>query len=182
MPTVPEPDAAPEILRFGIFEIDTAAGRLYKNGRRVRLLPRPFKLLCLLVESGGKTVGREEIQKALWPSETVVDFDEAMSVVIKQVRNALGDEAERPRYIQTVPKRGYRFVAPVERESLQVGEEEDDGVFRPPTDGRLNKLLWTHVTESKLVEAQRHARRALALKAAAAAFLMALIALFLLFG
>jgi len=78
-----------------------------------------------------------------------------------------------------VPKRGYRFLAPVERASTQ---EDDDAIFRPPTDGRLNKLLWMHVTELKLVEAQRHARRALALKAAAAAFLLAMIAAFLLFG
>ena len=180
MPTVPEPDAAGEILRFGIFELDTAAGRLYRDGRQVRLQPRPFKLLCLLAENGGKLVGRDEIQK-LWSSDNFVDFDQAVNVAIKQVRDALGDEAERPLYIQTVPKRGYRFLAPVERASAEE-EDQDDAIFRPPTDGRHNKLLWMHVTELKLVEAQRHARRALVLKAAAAAFLLALIAAFLLFG
>ena len=181
MPTVPQPDAAPEILRFGIFELDTGAGRLYKKGRQVRLQPKPFKLLCLLAENGGKLVGRDEIQKALWGSETVVDFEERVNLAVKEVRHALGDEAERPLYIQTVPRRGYRFLAPVERESAEE-DDQDDAIFRPPTDGRLNKLLWTHVTESKLVEAQQHARRALVLKAAAAAFLLALIAAFLLFG
>jgi DNA-binding winged helix-turn-helix (wHTH) protein len=153
---------------------------LYKNGRAVRLQPKPFKLLYLLAQNGGKLVGRDEIQKALWPSDTFVDFDQGMNFAIKQVRDALGDEAERPLYIQTVPKRGYRFLAPVERESQD--EEPDDDIFRPRTDGRLNKLLWMHVTELKLVEAQRQARRALALKAAAALFLLALIAAFLLFG
>ena len=181
MPSAPQPDAAQEILRFGIFELDTGAGRLYKNGRQVRLQPKPFKLLCLLAENGGKPVGRDEIQRALWASDTVVDFDQRLNFAIKEVRDALGDEAERPLYIQTVPKRGYRFLAPVERESAEQ-DDQDDAIFRPPTDGRLNKLLWTHVTESKLVEAQQHARRALALKAAAAAFLLALIAAFLLFG
>lgn len=169
-----------DLLRFGIFELDLEAGQLYKNGRVVRLQPKPFKLLCLLAEKTGTLVTREEIQKALWSSDTFVDFEQGVNFAIKQVRDALGEDAERPLYIQTVPKRGYRFLAPVERESPQE-EDQDDAIFRPPTDGRLNKLLWMHVTDLKLVEAQRHARRALAMKAVAAAFLLALIAAFLLF-
>ena len=169
-----------DLLRFGIFELDLEAGQLYKNGRVVRLQPKPFKLLCLLAEKTGTLVTREEIQKALWSSDTFVDFEQGVNFAIKQVRDALGEDAERPLYIQTVPKRGYRFLAPVERASPQE-EDPDDAIFRPPTDGRLNKLLWMHVTDLKLVEAQRHARRALAMKAVAAAFLLALIAAFLLF-
>ena len=79
-----------------------------------------------------------------------------------------------------MPKRGYRLLAPVERVSAPE-EDTDDAIFRPPTDGKLNKLLWMHVTDLELVEAQRHARRALATKAAAAAFLLALLAAFLMF-
>ena len=179
-PRITEVKHQGDLLRFGIFELDTEAGKLFKNGRVVRLQPKPFKLLCLLAEKAGTLVTRDEIQKALWTSDTFVDFEQGVNFAIKQVRDALGEDAERPLYIQTVPKRGYRFLAPVERASAQE-EDPDDAIFRPPTDGRLNKLLWMHVTELKLVEAQRHARRVLAMKAAAAAFLLALIAAFLLF-
>jgi len=169
-----------DLLRFGLFELDTEAGQLYKTGRVVRLQPKPFKLLCLLAEKAGTLVPREEIQKALWSSDTFVDFEQGVNFAIKQVRDALGEDAERPLYIQTVPKRGYRFLAPVERVSAQE-DDPDDAIFRPPTDGRLNKLLWMHVTELKLAESQRLARRALALKigAGAAAILLALLAVFL---
>jgi DNA-binding winged helix-turn-helix (wHTH) protein len=166
-----------DLLRFGIFELDTEAGQLCKNGRVVRLQPKPFKLLCLLAEKTGMLVTREEIQKALWSSDEFVDFEQGVNFAIKQVRDALGEDAERPLYIQTVPRRGYRFLAPVERAS-EKEEDPDDGIFRPTDE--LNKLLWMHVTDLKLVEAQRHARRVLAIKTAAAAFLLALIAAFLL--
>jgi DNA-binding winged helix-turn-helix (wHTH) protein len=167
-----------DLLRFGIFELDTEAGQLCKNGRVVRLQPKPFKLLCLLAEKTGTLVTREEIQKALWSSGEFVDFEQGVNFAIKQVRDALGEDTERPLYIQTVPRRGYRFLAPVERAS-EKEEDPDDAIFRPATD-ELNKLLWMHVTDLKLVEAQRHARRVLAIKTAAAAFLLALIAAFLL--
>ena len=179
-PRITEVKHRGDLLRFGIFELDTEAGQLYKNGRVVRLQPKPFKLLCLLAEKSGTLVTRDEIQKTLWTSDTFVDFEQGVNFAIRQVRDALGEDAERPLYIQTVPKRGYRFPAPVERASGQE-EDPDDAIFRPPTDGQLNKLLWMHVTDLKLVEAQRHARRVVAMKAAAAAFLLALIALFLLF-
>jgi DNA-binding winged helix-turn-helix (wHTH) protein len=178
MTTAPEPaSSSTDLLRFGIFELDIEAGKLYKDGRFVRLQPKPFKLLCLLAENGGKLVTREDIQKALWASDTFVDFEQSVNFAMRQVREALGEDAERPLYIQTVPKRGYRLLAPVERVARQ--EETDDAIYRPPTDGKLNKLLWMHVTDLKLLETQRHARRVLALKAAAAAFLLLLIAVFL---
>ena len=169
----------PPVARFGIFELDVDAGQLYKNGRVVRLQPKPFKLLCLLVENAGKLVTREQIQQALWSSDTFVDFDQGVNFAMKQVREALGEDAERPLYIQTVPRRGYRFLAPVER----VAEEEDadEAIFRPRTDGRLNKLLWMHVTELKLVESRRQERRRMALMVlAAGAAVLALLGVFLL--
>jgi DNA-binding winged helix-turn-helix (wHTH) protein len=167
----PQGDAG--LLRFGIFELDTRARQLSREGRLVRLQPKPFKLLCLLAESRGALVSREEIQKALWDSDTFVDFDQGVNFAMKQVREALGENADRPLYIQTVPKRGYRFLAPVERAAEQ--EDPDDAVFRPRTDGSLNKLLWMHVTELKLVESRRQARRALALKIAGAAAAIGLL-------
>jgi DNA-binding winged helix-turn-helix (wHTH) protein len=178
MATSAEPNA---VLRFGIFELDPEAGQLYKNGRVVRMQPQPFKLLCLLVENARRLVTREEIQKTLWSSDTFVDFDQGVNFAIKQVREALGEDADRPLYIQTVPRRGYRFLAPVERESGD--EDPDERSFRPRTDGRLNKLLWMHVAELKLAETRRMDRRRMALKVAAvaAAILGTLTAALLLF-
>src|SRR5881397_1754885 len=107
-------DAGTTILRFGLFEIDVEAEQLRKSGRTIRLQPQPFKLLRLLVGEAGRLVTREEIRAALWTGDTFVDFDQGVNFAIKQVREALDDVAERPVYIQTVPKRGYRFLAPVE--------------------------------------------------------------------
>ena len=161
------------VLRFGVYELDPDAGQLYKNGRLVRMQPKPFKLLCLLAESSGKLVTREEIQKALWSSDTFVDFEQGVNFAIKQVRDALGEDADRPLYIQTVPRRGYRFLAPVER--TPENEDADEALFRPRTDGRLNKLLWMHVAELKLAETRRIERRRTALKAAGAAAALAAV-------
>jgi DNA-binding winged helix-turn-helix (wHTH) protein len=169
------------VLRFGIFELDPEAGQLYKNGRVVRMQPQPFKLLCLLAENDRRLVTREEIQKTLWSSDTFVDFEQGVNFAIKQVREALGEDADRPLYIQTVPRRGYRFLAPVERTS--EAEDPDEASFRPRTDGRLNKLLWMHIAELKLAETRRLDRRRIALKVAAvaAAILGVLTAALLLF-
>jgi len=171
-------EAFPHILRFGIFELDSEAEQLHKNGRVVRMQPKPFKLLCLLAGQAGKLVTREEIQKALWNAETFVDFDQGVNFAIKQVREALGDDADRPLYIQTVPKRGYRFVAPLDRGPVQAAAP--DPIYRPPTDGRLNKLLWTHIAELKMVESRRQKRRKIAMTVAAVlAAVLALVGAFL---
>jgi DNA-binding winged helix-turn-helix (wHTH) protein len=172
--------SSPHILRFGIFELDSEAEQLFKNGRVVRIQPKPFKLLCLLVGQAGKLVTREEIQKTLWTSDTFVDFDQGVNFAMKQVREALGEDADRPLYIQTVPKRGYRFVAPLDRAPAPAAEE--DPVYRPPTDGKLNKLLWTHIAELKIIESRRaHRRRIILNVSAVAALVLALVAAFLFF-
>src|SRR2546428_621817 len=102
------------ILRFGVFELDPRTEQLRRNGLTVRLQPQPFKLLRLLVGEAGRLVTRDEIRAALWNNDTFVDFEQGVNFAIRQVREALEDDAERPVYIQTVPKRGYRFLAPVE--------------------------------------------------------------------
>jgi DNA-binding winged helix-turn-helix (wHTH) protein len=175
---------SPNILRFGVFELDGDAEQLSKNGRVVRLQPKPFKLLCLLAGQAGKLVTREDIQKALWNADTFVDFEQGVNFAIKQVREALGEDADRPLYIQTVPKRGYRFVAPVDRGPVRAAPA--DPVYRPPaTDGGLNKLLWTHIAELKLIESERQKRRKIVMTAAAVTavvlVLAALVAAFLAF-
>lgn len=178
MITSAQGEPSPPILRFGIFELDSEAEQLHRNGRVVRMQPKPFKLLCLLAGQAGKLVTREEIQKTLWTSDTFVDFDQGVNFAIKQVREALGDNAESPLYIQTVPKRGYRFVAPLDR--VPVDAAAADAVFRPPTDGKLNKLLWTHIAELKIDESRRQQRRKIAMTVSAvAAVVLALVAAFL---
>lgn len=103
------------VLHFGAFEADLATGELWRNGRRLKLQPQPFKVLALLVERQGELVTREEIRQRLWGEATNVDFEQGLNFVIRRIRDTLGDDAERPRYIETLPRRGYRFIAPVER-------------------------------------------------------------------
>jgi Tol biopolymer transport system component/DNA-binding winged helix-turn-helix (wHTH) protein len=101
-------------VRFGAFELDLAAGELRKNGLRVRLQEQPFRLLALLVERPGEVVSREELREKLWPSDTYVDFDNSLNTAASKLREALGDSASSSRFIETLPRRGYRFLASVD--------------------------------------------------------------------
>jgi TolB-like protein/DNA-binding winged helix-turn-helix (wHTH) protein/Flp pilus assembly protein TadD len=103
----------PERLRFGVFELDLHAGELRKHGLRVRLQEQPFQVLAMLLEHPGEVVTREELQKKLWPADTFVDFDHGLNKAINKIREALGDSAESPRFVETVARRGYRFLADV---------------------------------------------------------------------
>ena len=100
-------------VRFGPFELDLRAGELRKAGRRIRLQEQPFQILRMLLESPGEVVSREEIRKRLWPDDTVVEFDHSINAAVKRLRDALRDSAESPRYIETLARRGYRFIAEV---------------------------------------------------------------------
>jgi TolB-like protein/DNA-binding winged helix-turn-helix (wHTH) protein/Tfp pilus assembly protein PilF len=102
------------VVRFGVFELDLDSGDLRKNGREVRLVGQPMQILCLLIERRGEVVTREELRNALWGGDTFVDFDVSLSSAVKKLRDALGDSADSPRFVQTLPRRGYRFIAPVE--------------------------------------------------------------------
>src|SRR6266852_9036841 len=104
------PANSPLILRFEIFEVDLRAGELYKAGRKIRLQVLPFQVLALLLERPGELVTREEFEKRLWPGDTFVDFDHSLNTAIKKLRQALGDNKETPRFVETLPKRGYRFI------------------------------------------------------------------------
>jgi DNA-binding winged helix-turn-helix (wHTH) protein len=168
-------DAGTKLLRFGSFELDIEAERLLKNGRTVRLQPQPFKLLTLLVSFRGQLVTREQIRTALWSGDTFVDVEQGVNFAIRQVRDALGEDAEHPLYIQTVPKRGYRFVAPVDP---IPGEQE---LPPPGTDLNLHKALWTNIADLRLAEERRAKRRKVLKKAAAALCVAAaLVALYVL--
>jgi Tol biopolymer transport system component/DNA-binding winged helix-turn-helix (wHTH) protein len=120
--------ASSRVLRFGTFELDLAAGELRKNGRKVRLQEQPFQLLAALVEKPWEVVTREELKDKLWPGDTYVDFDRSLNTAASKLREALGDSASSPRFIETLPRRGYRFLASVEgvkEEGQPEGLSED---------------------------------------------------------
>ena len=104
--------------RFGAFEVDLRSGEMYKHGIRLKLQGQPFQVLSILLEHPGDVVTREELRKKLWPGDTFVDFDTGLNSAIKKLRDALCDSADEPRYIETLPRRGYRFIAPVENGDL----------------------------------------------------------------
>jgi len=118
--------------RFGVFQINVAARELRKHGVRVRLPGQPFSILTILLEKPGEVITREEIQKKLWSSDTFVDFEHSLNSAIKKLRTALGDTAENSRYIETIPRVGYRFMAPVEEVTAKGGSAAD---AHPATSG-----------------------------------------------
>ena len=101
------------VIRFGAFEVDLRSGELLKAGRRVALQPQPFRVLTQLLETPGEVVTRDQLRRELWPNDTFVDFEHSVNVAVARVRDALGDNPDRPRFVETLPKRGYRFIAPV---------------------------------------------------------------------
>ena len=101
------------VYRFGLFQVDAGGGRLFRQGVPVKLQQQPLRVLCLLLERPGEIISREELRQTLWPEGTYVEFDGSLNAALKRLRYALGDDADNPTFIETVPKRGYRFVAPV---------------------------------------------------------------------
>src|SRR5712672_3342199 len=102
-----------EIVRFGTFEVDVRAGELRKQGVRVKLQEQPFHVLTILLRWPGEVVTREELRNQNWSADTFVDFDNSLNTAVNKLREALGDSADNPRFIETLPRRGYRFIAPV---------------------------------------------------------------------
>ena len=119
--------------RFGLFQFDLASRELLRQGVRVRLQDQPFRLLELLLEHPGEVVSREELRRSLWPADTYVEFDGSMNAALKRLRSALGDPADNPIFIETIPKRGYRFIAPV--------KIEDEASHQPVSADRNPKAL-----------------------------------------
>src|SRR6202795_4610285 len=99
--------------KFGAFTLDVTSGELRKHGTKLRFGEQPFQILSLLLERRGELVSREELHKRLWPSDTFVDFDHGLNSAIRRLRDALGDQQEEPRWVETVPRRGYRFIGEV---------------------------------------------------------------------
>src|ERR1700752_1330365 len=100
----------PPRVAFDRFELDLRSGELRKDGRRIRLQAQPFQLLAMLINNAGEVVTRDEVCRALWQTDTFVDFDHSLATAVNKIRDALGDSVENPRFVETLPKRGYRFI------------------------------------------------------------------------
>jgi len=108
------------VVRFGHFELDLRAGELRKQGVRIKLQEQPFQVLALLLENCGQAVTREELRQKIWPADTFVDFDHGLNAAINKIREALGDSADKPRFVETLPRRGYRFVGAIETTAPRI--------------------------------------------------------------
>ena len=127
---------SPNAIRFGLFEADLSAGELRKRGRKIPLQDQPFRVLTLLLLHSGELVSREEFQQALWPGDTFVEFDEGLNKAIQKLRQALDDSSDNPRFIETLPRKGYRFIAPVDR--IEGSATKSQPI---PVDGNADSIL-----------------------------------------
>jgi len=131
------------VFRFGLFEVDTASGELRKSGVRVRLPEQPFQVLVTLLERSGDVVTRDDLRRKLWPADTFVDFDHSLNSIINKLRETLGDSASNARFIETLARRGYRFLAPVEVVTNHKSNNNLPQTTTPAAAPRQNSLLTT---------------------------------------
>jgi DNA-binding winged helix-turn-helix (wHTH) protein len=115
------------LLRFGVFEADLAAGELRKNGARIRLQEQPFQVLTALLQNAGQVVTRDHLREKIWPADTFVDFDHSLNTSVNKIREALGDSASSPRFVETLARRGYRFIAPVDGSAAESAAAQNQG-------------------------------------------------------
>jgi len=138
--------------RFGVFQLDPASGELYKHGIRIKLQEQPFQVLVLLVQRPGELLTRDELRQRIWDQDTFVDFDHSLNISVNKLREALGDSASAPRFIETLPRRGYRFIAPVSIEEPPAAvvpsstPNQATGGSPPPKRGLRPSYLWAGIT------------------------------------
>jgi cholera toxin transcriptional activator len=120
------------LLRFGVFEVDLSAGELRKNGARIRLQEQPFQVLAALLRKAGRVVTRDELREKIWPADTFVDFDHSLNTAVNKIRESLGDSASSPRFVETLARRGYRFIAPVATDDVANNNRDRDKEKDPP--------------------------------------------------
>src|ERR1700693_5518953 len=137
-PTMQHISHASKMVRCGVFEIDLKAFELRKHGLRLKLAEQPFQILAILLEQPGEVITRDELRERLWPGDTFVDFDHGLNNAVMRLREALGDSPDKPRFIETLPRRGYRFIAPVEEipaaSKISSGgdpQANSPGIFHP---------------------------------------------------
>ncbi len=140
-----EPSRSAPVFRFGVFEADPASGELRKQGSRIKLQEQPFRILIALLDHAGEVVSREDIRQKLWPPDTFVDFEQGLGTAIKKLRQALSDDAGIPRYIETVPKRGYRFITAVKKSASPETQFIADAL---PAPDQLSEVVSTLVLEA----------------------------------
>jgi DNA-binding winged helix-turn-helix (wHTH) protein len=132
-----------KIFRFGLFELDADSGELRKQGLKIRLSDQPLQILLLLLERPGQVIARDALRQRLWPADTFVDFNAGLNSAIKKLRDALGDPAENSRFVETLPRRGYRFIGSLEAPTfLPPDKPATDDVTVPARRGRP-KWIWT---------------------------------------
>src|SRR6266404_9866790 len=112
-----------QIICFGMFEADLQTGELRKNGVKVPLQGQPFQVFAFLLQQSGELVTRDELRQKVWPEDTFVDFDHGLNTSITKIRVALGDDADSPRFVETLPRRGYRFIVPVDKPISEVSPD-----------------------------------------------------------
>lgn len=139
---------AEDVIRFGLFELDLKAGQLSRNGTKLRLPQQPLQLLAMLLERPGEILTRDELRQRLWSSDVFVDFDHGLNKSIQKLRDALGDSATSPRYIETIPRVGYRFIAPVKNGTRLLEPEVATKIDQPaplpaaPAMGGKQRARW----------------------------------------
>src|SRR2546427_6580209 len=134
------PRSTRTLVRFGAFELDLRTGELRKRGTKIRLQQQPFRVLALLLERTGDVVTREELRRAIWP-DTAVEFEEGLDATIYKLRNALGDSAEHPRFVETLPRRGYRFIGSGERVTEPEGARDAPVPEHPAPEARSRRWI-----------------------------------------
>src|SRR5215469_9915983 len=141
-PTIRESAQPVRSVRFGTFEANLPGGELRKRGIRLKLHDQPFEVLAMLIARPGELITREEIQQQLWPSGTFVDFENGLNSAVNRLRDALGDSADAPKFIETVPRRGYRFIAPVERVDARTAAVAEPKPELAPIMRQPRRWLW----------------------------------------
>src|SRR5262245_30206361 len=162
------------VVRFGVYELDLNSGELRKNGLKLRLSGQPSQILVMLLQRPGEVVTREELQKKLWSDGTFVDFDNSLNKAINKIREAVGDSADNPRFVETMARRGYRFIAPVEetsREYLQTpvsgnqqaernagtsASQEKNAGAKGDYVAELRRLGYTNLSVDELIKLKNH--------------------------
>src|SRR5712692_779390 len=142
---------ARRILRFGVFELDVRTGELRKHGVKLRLQGKPLQVLQALVERPGEVVTREELQRRLWPSDVFVDFDSGLNTAANRLRIALGDSADSPRYVETLNRAGYRFIAPVAVVGAPVTDHEAKAIEGPSSRARRRVNVFAGIAAASVL-------------------------------
>jgi TolB-like protein/DNA-binding winged helix-turn-helix (wHTH) protein len=168
--------ASESLLRFGVFEVDLKAAQLRKNGIRIRLQQQPFQLLCLLLDRPGEVVTREELRQRLWSPDVFVDFEHGLNKSVQKLRDALGDSADAPLYIETIPRVGYRFIAPVSVAGGQAAVEDS----RVPLNGNSTAPISAEVRgAAPVTSVPQRGRRLLSIASAGLVIALTLVSVWL---